>query len=128
LYRKDDLPDTSIEDFLGPTADHPVVKNSKLSPQEKNELDEPYNILELDKSLELANFKSAPGIDGYSNRFINEFWHIFREPLFKCFQQCLDEACLTENFATAQIRLIPKKGDVTKLKKLEAYKPTKQLL
>jgi hypothetical protein len=116
LYRKDELPERTIEDFLGPAAEHPVVTNSKLSAQEKAELDTPYSINELDKSLEAANFKSAPGIDSYSNRFINEFWIIFREPLFKCFAQCLDEACLTENFATAQIRLIPKKGDVTKLK------------
>jgi Reverse transcriptase (RNA-dependent DNA polymerase) len=28
----------------------------------------------------------------------------------------LDEGCLTENFSTAQIKLIPKKGDVSKLK------------
>jgi uncharacterized protein YjcR len=36
LYRKDDLePGQSIEEFLGPVADHPVVKNSKLTLQEK---------------------------------------------------------------------------------------------
>jgi hypothetical protein len=77
LYRKDELPERTIEDFLGPAAEHPVVTNSKLSAQEKTELDTPYSINELDKSLEAANFKSAPGIDGYSNRFINEFWIIF---------------------------------------------------
>jgi hypothetical protein len=74
--------------------------------------------------LEAANFKSAPGIDGYSNRFINEFWIIFWEPLFKCFVQCLDETCLTENFATVNTQ----KGGYYKIEKLEAYQSTKQLL
>jgi hypothetical protein len=99
LYRNDDLePNQTIEDFLGPVAEHPVVKNSKLTPQEKNNLDLPYNIIELDKSLKQSNFKSAPGNDGYSNRFINEFWYIFREPLFDCFTQCLDEGALLKTF------------------------------
>jgi hypothetical protein len=50
-----------IEEFLGPEVlNHPVVKNSRLNSSEKNKLDEPLSIAELDKALLEANKKSAP--------------------------------------------------------------------
>ena len=63
-----------IEDFLGPVIlDHPVVKNSILTAQEKNRLDRPFDILELDEAIKKANLHSAAGIDGLSTRFIAKF-------------------------------------------------------
>ena len=35
-----------------------------------------YLLLELDKSLEQANTKSRPGVDGFSYIFIKKFWNI----------------------------------------------------
>jgi hypothetical protein len=58
----------------------------------------------------------APGIDSISNRFIQNFWHIFRVPLFEYTKCCYAKGTLTENFHCAKIRLIPKKGDLTVLK------------
>ena len=87
-----------------------LVRASKLTAQEKDELDSPLSIEELDRSLKKVNMKSAPGIDGYSYRFITKFWELFRVPLFNCASECLGNGKLPASFATAQIKLIPKKG------------------
>ena len=85
LYRPD--PDTggSIEDFLGPAiCNSPLVQGSILTEQEKIELDMPLSALELEKSLNSSNLKSAPGRDGYSYRIIKKFWPLFKKPLLLC--------------------------------------------
>jgi Reverse transcriptase (RNA-dependent DNA polymerase) len=106
-----------IEEFLGPEVlNHPVVKNSRLNISEKNKLDEPLSIAELDKALLEANKKSAPGIDGFGLNFIQKFWSYIREPLFKYAQCCFEKGELTNTFKSALIRLIPKKGDVSQIK------------
>jgi hypothetical protein len=102
-----------IENFLGPEiCQHPVVTNSKLNEDEKNNLESPLNISELDESVTKLNLRSAPGIDGVSNRFIANF----REPLHSYAIKCIDNGRLTDTFRTAIIRLIPKKGNTTQLK------------
>ena len=105
-----------IDDFLGPDIrQHPLVRGSILTAEERENLDRDLNILELDNSLEHANLKSAPGADGYSYGFIKKFWHIYREPLFDCAKKGLDNQTLPGSFLTAQIKLIPKKGDTKKI-------------
>jgi hypothetical protein len=95
---------------------HPIVQNSKLTVTERDELDRPLSIDELDKSIDKANMKSAPGIDGMSNIFIKEFWSYIRIPLFNYCNTCYTKGTLTSNFKSAAIKLIPKKGDVSSLK------------
>jgi hypothetical protein len=58
---------------LGDAAFEEEVLNSKLSDEEKNNLEEPLSIDELDASLNKAKLNSAPRIDGISNRFIKDF-------------------------------------------------------
>jgi hypothetical protein len=82
---------------------------------EVTELDAPLDITELDKSLKLSNMRSAPGIDGFSYRFISEFWDYFRVPLFNCAVEGLENQSLPDFFMTAVIKLIPKKGDTSKI-------------
>ncbi len=60
--------------------------------------------------------RSAPGIDGFSYRFIHKFWHFFRGPLYCCAVSGLDNNNLPDFFKTAVIKLIPKKGDVSMIK------------
>jgi hypothetical protein len=106
-----------IENFLGPEiCANPVVVNSKLSETERNELEQPLSLNELDESVKKLNLRSAPGIDGVSNKFISKFWTLFREPLHRYATTCVAKGGLTETFRTAIIRLIPKKGDTTELK------------
>jgi hypothetical protein len=106
-----------IEDFLGPDIlNHPVVSNSKLTDIEKNTLDAPLTVDELDQSIDKCNIRSAPSIDGFSNMFIKQYWRYFRIPLYKYALCCYNKGSLTTNFRSAAIKLIPKKGDCSQLK------------
>jgi hypothetical protein len=107
--------DQSINLFLGDTANHPEVLASKLSELERNELEQELNINEFDKAVEISKNNTAPGIDSISNRFIKTFWPYFRKPLFDYSKHCYNRGTLTDNFRSAKIRLIPKKGDLTQL-------------
>ena len=82
--------DRSIEEFLGECADNPEVIQAKIN--------------------------SAPGSDGISNRFIAHNWELFRTPLFKYATRCFENGQLSDNFRSAKVRLIPKKGDCSKIK------------
>jgi hypothetical protein len=106
-----------IENFLGPDiSNNNLVKGSKLTEQEKNLLDRPLSIDEIDKSMEKANMKSAPGIDGISNTFLKAYWRFFRNALFRYATCCYEKNTLTDNFLSASIKLIPKKGEIENLK------------
>ncbi len=120
LYKKTDpSPNTAhnltIEDFLGDVVYEEVI-NSKLTMDERTILDRPLTFSELDNSMKKAKINSFPGIDGISNRFIQENWELFRVPLFKYAIKCYEKGVLTDNFRSAKIRLIPKKGDCSKIK------------
>jgi exonuclease III len=110
-----DITDQSINNFLGDTVNHPEVLGSKLSENEREELEQDLTILEFDKAVESAKNNTAPGIDSISNKFIKTFWPFFRKPLFDYTKHCYNKGTLTDNFRSAKIRLIPKKGDLTKL-------------
>jgi hypothetical protein len=119
LYKRNDnitVANFTIDDFLGDVAHHPDVVGSKLNDAEKADLERPLTIQELDKSIKKAKKNTAPGIDGVSNRFISRFWEFYRVPLYKYAMCCFNTGSLTENFRSAKIRLIPKKGDLTNLK------------
>ncbi len=74
-------PDISIEGFLGECSNEPDVINSKISDEEKNNLDRPLSIVELDRAIKNAKKNTAPGADGISDRFILKNWNLFRTPL-----------------------------------------------
>jgi hypothetical protein len=117
LYSLDTNERGTIEEFLGDRiCSHPLVVGSKLTPAQREALDENLSFEEIERALGEANMKSAPGIDGYSNTFIKKFFYILGRPLFKCINLCLEEKSLIDLFRTAQIKLIPKKGDVSKIK------------
>jgi exonuclease III len=117
LYLKDDAVSGSIEEFLGvEICSHPTVTGSKLRDDEREVLDRPLEIVELDQALREANLKLAPGIDGFSYRFITKFWYVYRAALFDTAKEGLENGGLPEFFMTAKIKLIPKKGDVSKVK------------
>ncbi len=117
LYQPDYNVQGTIEEFLGPDiCAHPMVLGSKLNILERDHLDRPLDVAELDKALSEANMRSAPGVDGYSYRFIAKFWRFFRIPLFKCAEQGLEDNSLPDFFKTAVIKLIPKKGNTAMIK------------
>jgi hypothetical protein len=98
-----------IEEFLGKEIiNHPIVSNSKLTESERNILDAPLTVDELDQSIDKCNIRLAPGIDGFSNMFVKQFWRYFRIPLYKYALCCYNKGTLTTNFRSASIKLIPK--------------------
>jgi hypothetical protein len=107
-----------ITKFLGPEiANRPEVMQSKLTEDEKVDLDIPITMEELEKSINSANFKSAPGPNGISNRFIKKFWEFLKRPLLKYSNEAFRTGNLSNSFRTADIKLIPKKGsDLSKIK------------
>jgi Reverse transcriptase (RNA-dependent DNA polymerase) len=107
----------SIENFLGPgVCGHRLVENSKLTVPERVELDLDLNISELDKALDGANKKSAPGRDGYNNKIIKQLWPIFRLPLYSVAQYGLNNGNLPVDFLSADIKLIPKKENLESIR------------
>ena len=69
LYKKDPVEpenfDGIVETFLGEEIlNSDIVRNSKLSEVETQNMEHPISLDELDKSLKDGNSKSAPGIDG----------------------------------------------------------------
>ena len=120
IYKKTtNAPDISVEDlknFLGPAAEHPIVKNAKLNEEEKLTLESDISTDELTKSINEANMSSAPGADGISNRFIKRFWEFFKKPLLNLCNFCYAKGELPICFRSANIKLIPKKGDCKEIK------------
>jgi hypothetical protein len=90
------------------------VTESKLSEQQKAELEQEITIHELDESASQGN-KSAAGMDGLSNCFIKKFWPLLRVPLHRYLLYCLRTKSLSYTFKTAKIKIIPKKGDCKKI-------------
>jgi hypothetical protein len=75
---------TCISDFLGPEiANHPVVTGSKLTVQEREDLDSPFTVAELDQSLSDCNLKSAAGSDGFTNKLIKLCWKFGKVTIIK---------------------------------------------
>jgi hypothetical protein len=96
-----------INEFLGnEIVQSRLVQDSIIPEQLSQEFEEPLSIGELDISAAQGN-KSASGMDGLSNCFIKKYWALIR---------IHGTGVLTPNFRTASIKLIPKKGDTTKLK------------
>jgi hypothetical protein len=105
-----------IENFLGPEVlNNPIIQNSKLTELEKNSLEGDLSLEELDQSIKQGN-NSAAGMDGINNKFLKRFWHHIRTPLHRYALTAFRKGSLTHSFKTASIRLIPKKGDISKLK------------
>jgi exonuclease III len=119
IFRRQDvppLPDDAIEQFLGPDiVNHPILRNSILSDNESSALDSPLTLAELDISAKKGKTRSAPGMDGFSNALIIKLWKYLRHPLHKYALHCFDTGTLTQHFRSAKIKLIPKKGDESRL-------------
>jgi hypothetical protein len=58
---------------------------------------------------------SAAGWDGVSYLLIQKFWYLLGELLTQGVNQCIREGEMSLNFRTGVIKLIPKKGDATKV-------------
>jgi len=107
----------TIRDFLGPQVlATRQVQASILSEQEKNSLEGNLTIHELEMALKDSKTNSASGSDGINYAFIKKFWNLLKTPLTRYATEAFRTGALTDNFRTANIKLIPKKGDNTSIK------------
>jgi hypothetical protein len=121
LYSKDaniaPLTNQTIADFLGPEiCNNSVVLNSKLTDDEKLFVDRNLSVGELDAAAKEAKVTTAGGPDGIGNACVKKMWTYIRVPLTNYANECIRKGTLTNNFRTALIKSIPKKGDATKIK------------
>jgi len=106
-----------IADFLGAEiCNSNLVRECILNDDESNTLEGEITLAELDKAISKCKLNSAGGTDGINNRFLKRFWHLLRIPLVNYANCCFNKGLLTDSFKGAAIKLIPKKGDNTKLK------------
>jgi hypothetical protein len=120
LYRKpaceEFIDENSIRNFLGvDICNSRLFQDSRIPDHIRRELEEPISLQELDTSASQGN-RSAAGMDGINNCFIKKFWHLLRTPLHRYVTHCHETGTLSQSFKTASIKLIPKKGDASKLK------------
>ena len=118
LYTNNNVRDrTTIEEFLGPDIlAKAQVRNSKIPENTSNDLENELSLLELDRAISECNTNTAAGVDGIHYAFLKKYWQYFWNPLKKYASYCFQEGRLTENFKTASIKLIPKKGDTSEIK------------
>jgi exonuclease III len=122
IYRRPDpgeqqIDDNTIPNFLGrEICENPIVKNSKLSPEESESFDNDLTIQELDSAIQSLNEKSAGGADGISTKFLKRFWPYLRTGLHRYTGFCFANKRLTQSTNSAVIKLIPKKGDLKQIK------------
>ncbi len=120
IYKKPEsdnhIRDDCIKTFLGEEiCNSRLVRDSIIPDQTAQDFEEFISIEELDVSVSQGN-GSAAGMDGINNCFIKKFWHLLRIPLHRYTTCCHQKGSLTQSFRTASIKLIPKKGDCTKIK------------
>jgi hypothetical protein len=106
-----------IERFLGPDIlAAPEVRASEISTAQKANLEREIEIFELDLALKQMNPSSAGGPDGIGVPVYKKFWHHIRLPLHRyCFDMMRLEK-MSNSFLVSSIKLIPKKGDCSKIK------------
>jgi hypothetical protein len=92
------------------------TRNSKLTLAESVQFDREFSINEFDVAVQQLNEHSAGGSDGIGTKFLKKYWQYLRHPLFKYATTCFAEKKLTQSCTSATIKLIPKKGDTSKIK------------
>jgi Reverse transcriptase (RNA-dependent DNA polymerase) len=106
-----------IEHFLGPDiCNHPEVANSKISREQSDILDQDISIEELDTAIKDMNSKTAGGPDGVGVPVLKKYWRLMRGPLTLYCTEMMRLERLSPSFLTSAIKLIPKKGDTSKIK------------
>jgi exonuclease III len=116
LYKKklDNL--FSIEDFLhGGGQDEGWVEGRKLTEEERDSLEGEVTLVELERALETSNLKSTSGWDGLSFKVLQKFWGDVKGLTLKMVNETFREGELTETFKMGLIKLIPKKGNLSKV-------------
>lgn len=82
----------------------------KLSEQQRNLLDSPFNINELYEAIKCMNHGKSPGLDGIPLELYLKFWDDLGPSILKMFQQAINLGCFNRDINTAIITLLHKRG------------------
>ena len=106
-----------LNDFLNNTP-HPT-----LVEEDRELLDMPITMSELEEALKCLNADSAPGIDGLSPLFFRHFWDAVKLPLFESIIESTEIKLLTLSQRRSLITLLPKSDDKEQLKNISNHRP-----
>jgi hypothetical protein len=70
---------------------------------------------EVKRALDGSNFGSSSGWDGITFKVIRKLWESLKHPMLKMIRETFESCELMESFKLGLIRLIPKKGDASKV-------------
>ena len=105
-----------IEEFLEGGAHGQLnIDGRKLTDVEKESLEGRVTLNELEKSLEKSNMNSSCGWDGVSYFVIKRYWSEIGPILVKATNEGFVNGEMGATFRTGLIKIIPKKGDATKI-------------
>jgi hypothetical protein len=103
----------SINDFMGDLRNDARVP--KLSEIDKNILDMPLTVDELNTAFRRSNKKSAGGGDLITYNLLKHFFYDINEIILDAFKKMIENGKLSGQFSNVRIRLIPKKGALENL-------------
>jgi hypothetical protein len=116
LYKKKLHQLFAIEDFLGEEViNSDDLLQKKLSNEEKLTLETDVTLEELIKALQGSNNNSSSGWDGISYKVISKFFGVLGPLMVKMAKESFDKQELPDSFKMGQIKLIPKKGNPSKV-------------
>jgi hypothetical protein len=104
-----------IEDFIGREITEDWIRDKQLSEEEKANIEGIVTMEEVKKALDGSNFGSSSGWDGITFKVIRKLWEPLKHPMLKMIRETFEAGELTESFKLGLIRLIPKKGDASKV-------------
>ena len=104
--------------------DVPLNELKKLNQNDKTSLLLKISKAELFKALDKIKENKSCGLDGISGKLLKKIVNLEPETFLNAFNDCyLNGSQLDKSLKTAYIRLIPKGGDPTNLKKLASHNP-----
>ena len=116
LYKKKLDRLLEIEDFLEEGVHGQLnIDSRKLTDVERESLEGRVTLNELEKSLEKSNMNSSCGWDRVSYFVIKLYWSEIGPILVKATNEGFVKGEMGVTFCTGLIKLIPKKGDATKI-------------
>jgi len=90
---------------------HDYKKYAKaLTEHQRETLDQPITLAEIEQTIQSMNLNKSPGPDGLTVEFYQKFLPLLKEALLKLIQTIFDSGTLADSQKTSYITLIPKQG------------------
>ena len=101
----------SISDFLGCDINDPSLNSYKLNADDRDRLELPIDIAEVEEVLKNANLNSSVGLDGIPMKALVVFWELLKDITVLAFNSMFDKSKLKGLMNISKIKLIEKGGD-----------------